>query len=544
MLETPPSKPDRAEPDRAKPDRSSSNALLGRFITPWNFPALDYIPIRALVAMLILGVCFIRAYVALWGSRIYTQDAFSMLDGAWRVINGQRPHLDFYTGLGPVTYLITAAGVIIAKGNAAGLAYGQALFGCVAGLWAYLLCERRMRSVATILVSVIVVLMAIVPTTIGDIPAGITPATTYNRCGYALVALLMIEALSARRSGRERDEFIGGLSTGLALGILLFLKISFFMGAGFLLLALAPVRKQTRERWYGIAAALGITVLAFAWYLRFDLAAVYNDLRTVAHTKRVIVGGYLLKDVIVSACPFLLFTQLISRTAASRWDRNAIQLAGLGVCLVGFFLLLTSWQFYALPLNSIMAILLLDRTVPESAPVTPVPGLRFSILLLGSFFALIYIGSEAAGLNYALSQKLNQTPHTGFTAPALAGFNSTVERDYVEYVNEGCNLLQLHRRPQDTVLSLNFTNPFSFALGMKPPSQGTTWLQYRNDFDDHGPPAERIFGDASLVMLPKLFSDGTLPDTVPRIYGPYLKQHYAVAAESPNWWLYRQSRDE
>jgi hypothetical protein len=544
MLETPLSKPDRAKLDRPKPDRGSSvssNALLARFITPWNFPALDYLPIRALVATLVLGVCFIRAYVGLWGSRIYTQDAFSMLDGAWRVINGQRPHLDFYTGLGPVTYLITAAGVIIAKGNAAGLAYGQALFGCVAGLWAYLLCQRRMRSVATILVSVIVVLMAIVPTTIGDIPAGITPATTYNRCGYALVALLMIEALSARRPGRGRDEFIGGLSTGIVLGTLLFLKISFFMGAGFLLLALAPLRKQTRGRWYGIAAASGITVLAFAWYLRFDLAAMYNDLLTVAHTKHVKLGGYLAKDVIVSACPFLLFTDLISRTAASRWDRNAIQLAGLGVCLAGFFFLLTSWQFYGLPLNSVMAILLLDRTVPESAPVTPVPGLRFSILLLGSFFALIYIGSEAAGLNYALSEKLKQTPHTGFTAPTLVGFNSTVEHDYVEYVNEGCNLLQLHRRPEDTVLSLNFTNPFSFALRMKPPSQGTTWLQYGTDFDDvHGPAPERIFGDASLVMLPKIFSDGTLPDTVPRIYGPFLKQHYALAAESPNWWLYRR----
>jgi hypothetical protein len=530
-----------ASPQPEQASATSSNALVARFITPWNFPALDHLSIRALVAILILGICFIRAYVGLWGSRIYTQDAFSMLDGAWRVLNGQRPHLDFYTGLGPVTYLMTAAGVVIAAGNAVGLAYGQALFGCVAGLWAYLLCERRMRNVATILVCVIVVLMAIVPTTIGSSPQGITPATTYNRCGYALVALLMIEAMAARRPTRERDEFSGGLSTGFILGTLLFLKISFFMGAGLLIVALAPLRKQTRERWYGIGAALGVTVLAFAWYLRFDLAAMYNDLRTVAHTKHVMLGGYLARDLVINAFPLLLFAYLISRTETSRWDRNAIRIAALGVCLAGFFLLLTSWQFYSLPLNSVMAILLLDRAVPASARVTPAPGLRFSLLLLGSFFAVIYIGSEVTGLNYALSEKLHATtPHTGFTAPTLAGFNSTVEHDYVEYVNEGCNLLNLHRRPDDTVLSLNFTNPFSFGLGMKPPAGGTTWLQYGNDFDDHGPPAERIFGDASLVMLPKIFSDGTLPDTLPRIYGPFLKQHYALAAESPNWWLYRR----
>src|ERR1700681_4846280 len=98
-----------------------------RFLALWNFPVLDCLPIRALVALIILGLCLVRGYVGMWGSRIYTQDAFPILDGAWRVINGQRPHVDFYTGLGPMTYLMTAAGMVIAGGNAAGLAYGQAI---------------------------------------------------------------------------------------------------------------------------------------------------------------------------------------------------------------------------------------------------------------------------------------------------------------------------------------------------------------------------------------------------------------------------------
>jgi hypothetical protein len=226
----------------------------------------------------------------MWGSRIYTQDAFSILDGAWRVINGQRPHVDFYSGLGPVTYLMTAAGVMLASGNAVGLAYGQAIFGCLAGLWGYLLCQRRLRDWATILLCVMVVLMTIVPTTVGDSSTGITPATTYNRCGYGLVALLMIEAAAACRSNRRSDEFCGGASSGLVLGTLLFLKISYFMGAGFLLVGLAPLRPQSRDRWYGIGVGFALTFLAFACYLRFDLAAVYHDLRTVAQTKHVMLG--------------------------------------------------------------------------------------------------------------------------------------------------------------------------------------------------------------------------------------------------------------
>ena len=41
-------------------------------------------------------------------------------------------------------------------------------------------------------------------------------------------------------------------------------------------------------------------------------------------------------------------------------------------------------------------------------------------------------------------------------------------------------------------------------------------------------------------MLPKLFSDKTLSDSIPRLYEPFLKQHYTLDAESLNWWLYRR----
>lgn len=519
---------------------SLAGALRPRFSALWNFPALDVVWFRAVLAILILGFCCARAYIGLWGTRIYIQDAFSMLDGAWRILNGERPHLDFYTGLGPVTYLIPAAGVVLTRGTADGLAYGQALFGCVVGLWAYLLSERRLRGLASILFCLAVVLIAIVPTTIGDAPSGITPATTYNRFGYALVALVMLESSMAARGERPRDELWGGVSTGLILATLLFLKISFLMGAAFLLAVFFPLRAQTKQRWCGLATGFCFTALAFTAYLRFDLAAMYRDLRTVAHAKHVMLGWYLAKDVVIYAAPFMLLVYAISVSAASLKERNAIRLAGSGVCLTGFFFLLTSWQFFALPLDAVMALLLLDRFIPRSLRAISTPSPRPLVLALGVFLAVSYLVPEVQGLAYGVSQKMRQVPHTDFTAPALAGLNTTVEGSYVEYVNEGCDLLNQHRQTDDSVLALNFTNPFSFGLRMKPPSGGTTWLQYGTDFDEAGPSPERVFQGASLVMLPKKFSDYTLPDTLPRIYGPYLRQHYALEAESLNWWLYRR----
>lgn len=519
---------------------AQSRVRLARFIALWNFFPLDRWPARLAIALFILAACFARAYIGLWGMRIYTHDAFVLLDGAWRILNGQRPHVDFYTGLGPVSYLITAAGVIAARGNAAGLAYGQALFAGLAGWWAYRLAVRRIRGLGAVLLCASIALMAIVPTTIGDAASWITAGMTYNRFGYALVALLMIEACAPMRLQERGDDLRGGLSSGLILGILLFLKISFFLGGLFLLAALTPLRAQTPERWRGIGLAFGLGALGFGAYLRFDLAAMYNDLRTVAHAKHLTTGTYLVKDVIVSAIPFLLFVLLGAHSAVSPWERNAIRFAGLCVCATGFFLLLTSWQFYGLPLDAIMAVLLVDRAIPESPPPLAARAPRLFALLFGIFIAVAYVVPEIQGLNYGLRQKIRQTPHTNFTAAHLAGSNSTTDHDYVEFVNEGCEMIDRYRGPGDTVASLDFTNPFSFGLGMKPPLGGTTWLQYGTDFDEFGPSPERVFQGASLVMLPKVFSDPTLPATVPRIYEPYLKQHYTVAAESLNWRLYRR----
>src|SRR5271170_4109624 len=41
----------------------------------------------------------------------FPSDIAGTLDGGWRVINGQIPHVDFYTPLGVVTHLIVALGM-------------------------------------------------------------------------------------------------------------------------------------------------------------------------------------------------------------------------------------------------------------------------------------------------------------------------------------------------------------------------------------------------------------------------------------------------
>ena len=92
-------------------------------------------------------------------------------------------------------------------------------------------------------------------------------------------------------------------------------------------------------------------------------------------------------------------------------------------------------------------------------------------------------------------------------------------------------------------MSLDFSNPFSFALGMKPARGGAVDLGYRINFDDtHRLSAERLFGEASLVAVPIYFLEPSLTDSVPRLYGPYLKDHFQLIGESMRWRLYRHNR--
>ena len=93
----------------------------------------------AALLVIILGICLRTGIVPM---RSYVEDLIFFADNAWRVLWGQRPHVDYSSGLGPVTYLISALGMKLAGGNLNGLGYGNALAGVAIGIWAYALLVR------------------------------------------------------------------------------------------------------------------------------------------------------------------------------------------------------------------------------------------------------------------------------------------------------------------------------------------------------------------------------------------------------------------
>ena len=493
---------------------------------------------------LLLAMVASRCCVAMYGMRIYSHDGFMVLDGAWRMLNGQRPHLDFNSMIGPAAYLPTVIGLLLASNTAAGFGYGQALAALVLGTWAYLLGAKLLYEVPRVIYALCVAAIAVSPALVGLSPFALTPGATYNRYVYALLGVLLLECLSTKVG----SELIAGLSSGAAIAILAFTKITgLFVGVA-LLVALIPQRTQTFWRWFGFAAGAISVGLCFLCYLRFDLLAVIRDLAITAGAKRVrITDIYLLNSIALDAGIALLLTfgasSFLIDSGKSRAAMHEL-LAGVSVTVASLLLIFGNFQPSELPLLGFYFLTVGQRLL-ANRPRTSTEGSGMLSLMIGggAIFAGISIVSAIASLSIALWVMMYSgrgAPH--FQSQALRQFVPVRDDEsYTSFVNDGFSLLKMYRKPGERVMSLDFTNPFSYGLWIPPAPGGSTNLQFNGSFNvKHNVSPEKLFGAADLVMLPKNFSDGSLQLTVPMIYGPFLDSHFQLVAESLDWKLYRR----
>ncbi|MGH9772900.1 MAG: hypothetical protein ACRD4Q_14590, partial [Candidatus Acidiferrales bacterium] len=372
---------------------------------------------------------------------------------------------------------------------------------------------------------------------------------TYNRYAYAFLALLLLEAIGGWRDLSGRLRFWGGVSTGAVIAILLFLKISAFACAIFLLLALLPCQRQTRYRWAGLVTGFAALLIAFCAYVGFDMRPMVHDLHMLAGARHFWFA-YRFNAIFQSALLLCAFAAAAALLLYARHDRKgfrSVMIAGVAVSVAGALVILGNYELSGYPLAVFLVILAIERLNARSTTEPKSTGFfHASILLVGSAFI---IGSLASGA-MATSNGLYRALWKARFAPEmhsrpLSDFVPVgPDQPYTDFVNDGLRLVKEYRRPGDTLMSLDFTNPFSYGLAMPPAPGGATVLQYGSTFDNtHRLSAERLFGKADLVMLPKNFSDPTLKDSIGRIYGTYLESHFTKLGESRFWSIFRKKED-
>lgn len=486
-------------------------------------------------------------------------DMMGRLDGAWRVLNGQRPSLDFYLELGPVVLLIDALGLWLARGAAHGLAYAAALTGFAAGGWMFALARNRLTPGGAMLAGWCCALLVLAPIPLGYSFRTLTEAMIYNRYGYGLLAIILMELLVPLCRGSEsRAE---GFSSGIALGMCLFLKPTYFLaGAGFLA-ATCVLRHGAARRVLYAEAGFALVVGAMAVYLRGDLGAYYQDLRTLAAARMGQAPAQRFLDAAAQAVipGILLLTLAALGTRALdgvpawrafpgwrwRWTICAVMVAVVGILLVA-----TNFQPAGFPLGFLLAIVMTDAIWADRQVSGVGNGRRLiAVFVIAGLLGLPLAGKDAAGLAYDFfkSYRPDRPGTVLFTSDSLRtlrmlGPSSPWDgEEYAGAVNDGMELLRRSSSAKESVFSLDFSNAFSFGLRRPPARGGSTCLYYRANFNEVvGPAPERIIGDVDLVMVPKDIWDPSTFGGALRVYGPYLDTHYRRVAESRCWVLHRR----
>ena len=86
------------------------------------------------------------------------------------------------------------------------------------------------------------------------------------------------------------------------------------------------------------------------------------------------------------------------------------------------------------------------------------------------------------------------------------------------------------------------SNPFSYAALRLPPRGGSVTIGYTNVREGSVPPEDRLIGDVDVLLLPKFpASERSTLQVVLRQYPDLLTRRFILAAESPNWILYRRA---
>ena len=508
------------------------------------------------------------ATLSLGPINVFHNDALMLLDDGWRVLNGQVPHRDFFSPLGPLEFWIVAGGMLLAKGSAQGIAIGIAAFGLVIGLWGWLLSRRRLPALFSLLITAWLVFCAASPTPLGFDPRFLSCAMIYNRQGYALLGLILVECAFAA----EKNRFWGGTSSGAALVLLIFLKLNFFGVGALMLLITVPLTRVGLTRIWGFLVGAGVTFLAFLVYPRFSMTAFVSDMAFIIRARgSSFTPAGTIKGIAICAQSGIVW-MVVAMTIAvilliapgQRWRRQNVDLVLLGLIVLasGPLFLQTNSLENTCQLASLWIIVLLERLSaihPLQSDKSKVVTMALIAACLGgiaatvipeavSAFNLLHYRSaemKASGARIAAEGMENMRFYD--STSFYKGTTKMGDGDgayYVNCVNDGLAELSRDSKQQETILALGFHNPFSYLLRRQPAEGGSSYLFMGNSMTEkHMPSENQVFGDADLMVLPDNSGTHRSSDVfIQNYYRSYLSENYRFVARSKFWTLYRRNK--
>jgi len=450
-------------------------------------------------------------------------DSPILLDGGWRVFNGQVPHKDFYTYLGDLPYYLISLAMKL-KGPGMGAIECGSIFlmwGLVLAALAIL--RRRTSASLGFLFALFIALLVVTPRPLGDPYDYTDHAMVYNRYGEACIALFgMLMFLWPRPGfGGGRMNWLESAGAGLLLVLLLGCKLNYFAAAiGFFGVAWLTKRLSTMQAAGILISATLFFAIALA-LTKIPLAAMANDYRIMLGCQS---SGTKLRAFAVQGVKSIFFLPILlalvwegflpsAESGGFRrlpWRDIFIVLAIFGAAT---FLISSNSQIGQMPLLALAALygaemILRQPTSPGDEPYfTVVRHLgAFSIALL-FLFPLIVLDVKtdryvtfAAVSKRAVSPDFLQSTQLKDFRFVPDGTRSEEIAVYKRQLDEGLQLLRRHPEAVQRLDILLFSDPYHLALGLAPPLGGIICVSPPGINQRSHPSLARLLGSATHLL--------------------------------------------
>ena len=496
-------------------------------------------------------------------------DSFIPIDAAWRALQGQRPHFDFYTPLGDAYFWLLGLAAWLWGMDARIIMWVNLLILPLVIPLGMLLSWRRLGSLAAVLLTMLLTALVASPTFI-DGPATLIPQiANYNRIGWAFCILVCLWALDRPRRKTLFLDLLEAAAIGCLLFFLFYLKLTFFLYA-VAVIGIGCLIK--RGLWWPTALASGIFAAGLIMLEVFNpglLSAYRADLARAAVANTVLIRP----STAVPAMEYNLSACVIAGLLAALafWWQPGRRLAILGVlAALGGSVLLATQNFGGFAPPSVVLIMLLatwlsDGSARDNASTRPI------LLTLGACViavaALPFIATQAMGtvkhLRLALANDgfqvdggMTQTFSTmrwwtnefdrwrfpkNFTPEEARRWNLKPMPDAMSVVLEdGYRLINELGIHDARIENLAFSNPFPAGLRWPSPKGVAQWWDIDRTFVPARLTADQALGDAAIVMVPKVWQDLYITTSLLTVVQPKLDREF-VPHESRYWtaWVRR-----
>ncbi|MEZ0296964.1 MAG: hypothetical protein ACAI35_10965 [Candidatus Methylacidiphilales bacterium] len=495
-------------------------------------------------------------------------DCAIFYDAGWRAYCGSIPHIDFYSPLGPATYLYVAAGYCFFGLTVHSLAYMNAItFVILLGITWYCL-HGRISDFWLFWAALLVALCSIAPHSLRFSIWELSYAMLYNRQGNSLLILLVLLLYCPHGTATERQFKVGSIVAGSVISILCFLKANFGMAsvaAAFVYFIIE------RNRWVDFKYFILSFVLvsfAFVVYLKFDISAMQNDLSIAADAKSSYFLRYprahrltflaSLAPVFVSfllLCCGVFYLSKASPTILT-WRRMLKELIiYTTISGLAMFIILSNsiWGYVEHPLLIALGIIICSRFVPADSHILSRRLLKTwnsggllgaCLILCTSVITLPYVGFDILSV-YISSMKI-ENPAV-LESPEISDLTvgqGVYGTSFVRKTNDAVHLMSQYNLEGKSMMVLEFSTLIPFTLRIPSVGGCVFWDNYNNITKESHPTPERTVQNASYVLIPKFPENPQTSELLEACYLPYIKEHYHLLNESSEWVLWERAKPE